>query len=94
MTSGFEDRARLGDKQAATEHRTWVDELNNPPRINLSDGTGFRRLLTEWMADKYGKSIEAYESRRTAVADDEGIAVPDGWDNASLLEEMKRSMLG
>lgn len=63
-----------------------------PPRINLADRDNFANIMQEWTADQYGKCIAAYHAGTTSVADDEGMSVPPGWDNASLLEEMQRSM--
>lgn len=70
--------------------RAWIETLTLPPVSGISDLAASARVIGVFMADTVTRASAAHRGGVTAVADDEGV--PQGWDNASLLVEMKRSM--
>lgn len=89
MATRAEQASSKEDMGPWDRFQAWVSTLNTPPVFTLADKDIVSALMMRTLLAKWREAAEA-EQRGTV---DEGD-VPAGWDNDTLLAEMRASMRG
>lgn len=69
---------------------SWLNHLNDPPLLDLGNRQQVAEVVGVFIAATFDAAVEAHRSGITSAAEPEDD-VPPGWDNASLLAQMKQS---